>query len=79
MVPVTNLFFRLARSGPGYARGFSTQPGFQGLPHEKVQTYIDRSPVFRAANLKVRPLEASRFRCRASPGFARARNRVLRP
>ena len=53
MVPVTNLFFRLARSGPGYARGFSTQPGFQGLPHEKVQTYIDRSPVFKAANLKV--------------------------
>jgi dipeptidyl aminopeptidase/acylaminoacyl peptidase len=53
MVPVTNLFFRLARSGPGYARGFSTQAGFQGLPHEKVQTYIDRSPVFKAANLKV--------------------------
>jgi dipeptidyl aminopeptidase/acylaminoacyl peptidase len=53
MVPVTNLFFRLARSGPGYARGFSTQPGFQGMPHEKVQTYIDRSPVFKAANLKV--------------------------
>ncbi len=53
MVPVTNLFFRLARSGPGYARQFSTQPGFQGMPHEKVQTYIDRSPVFKAANLKV--------------------------
>jgi dipeptidyl aminopeptidase/acylaminoacyl peptidase len=53
MVPVTNLFFRLARSGPGYARGFSTQPGFQGMPHEKVQTYVDRSPVFKAANLKV--------------------------
>ena len=53
MVPVTNLFFRLARSGPGYARGFSTQPGFQGLPHEKVDTYIERSPVFKAKNLKV--------------------------
>ena len=53
MVPVTNLFFRLARSGPGYVRQFSTQPGFQGMPHEKVQTYIDRSPVFKAANLKV--------------------------
>lgn len=53
MVPVTNLFFRLARSGPGYARGFSTQPGFQGMPHEQVQTYLDRSPVFKAANLKV--------------------------
>jgi dipeptidyl aminopeptidase/acylaminoacyl peptidase len=53
MVPVTNLFFRLARSGPGYERGFSTQPGFQGLPFEKVQTYIDRSPVFKAGNLKV--------------------------
>jgi dipeptidyl aminopeptidase/acylaminoacyl peptidase len=53
MVPVTNLFFRLARSGPGYVRQFSTQPGFQGMPHEKVETYIERSPVFKAANLKV--------------------------
>lgn len=53
IVPVTNLFFRLARSGPGYARQFSTQPGYQGLPHEKVQTYIDRSPVFKAEKLKV--------------------------
>jgi dipeptidyl aminopeptidase/acylaminoacyl peptidase len=53
IVPVTNLFFRLARSGPGYARGFSTQPGILGMPHEKVQTYVDRSPVFRAEHLKV--------------------------
>jgi dienelactone hydrolase len=53
IVPVTNLFFRLARSGPGYARSFSTQPGILGLPHEKVDVYIERSPVFRAANLKV--------------------------
>jgi dipeptidyl aminopeptidase/acylaminoacyl peptidase len=53
MVPVTNLFFRLAHSGPGYVRGFSTQPGIQGMPHEQKQIYIDRSPVFRAANLKV--------------------------
>ena len=53
IVPVTNLFFRLARSGPGYARSFSTQPGILGLPHEKVDVYIERSPVFKAANLKV--------------------------
>ena len=53
IVPVTNLFFRLARSGPGYARSFSTQPGILGLPHEKVDVYIERSPVFKAVNLRV--------------------------
>lgn len=53
IVPVTNLFFRLSHSGPGYVRGFSTQPGFQGMPHEQRATYIKRSPVFQAANLKV--------------------------
>ncbi len=53
IVPVTNLFFRLARSGPGYERQFATQTGIQGMPHEKVQEYIKRSPVFHAANLKV--------------------------
>lgn len=53
IVPVTNLFFRLARSGPGYQRSFSTQAGIQGLPHEKNEEYIRRSPVFHAEKLKV--------------------------
>jgi dipeptidyl aminopeptidase/acylaminoacyl peptidase len=51
IVPVTNLFVRLARSGPGYERDFSTTIG--GMPHEKTQDYIDRSPVYQAGNLKV--------------------------
>jgi dipeptidyl aminopeptidase/acylaminoacyl peptidase len=51
IVPVTNLFQRLARSGPGYERDFSTTIG--GMPHEKTDEYIARSPVFHAENLKV--------------------------
>jgi dipeptidyl aminopeptidase/acylaminoacyl peptidase len=53
IVPVTNLFFRLARSGPGYARQFSTQEKILGMPHERVDEYIKRSPVFHVQNLKV--------------------------
>jgi dipeptidyl aminopeptidase/acylaminoacyl peptidase len=53
IVPVTNLFFRLSLKGPGYQSGFSTQPGIQGLPFEKREEYIKRSPVFHAGNLKV--------------------------
>jgi dipeptidyl aminopeptidase/acylaminoacyl peptidase len=53
IVPVTNLFFRLSLKGPGYARQFSTQPGFSGLPFERREEYVKRSPVFHAENLKV--------------------------
>jgi dipeptidyl aminopeptidase/acylaminoacyl peptidase len=53
IVPVTNLFVRLARSGPGYQRSFSTQKGIQGMPHEKMDEYIRRSPVFHLDKLKV--------------------------
>jgi dipeptidyl aminopeptidase/acylaminoacyl peptidase len=52
-VPVTNLFFRLARSGPGYTRQFSTQQGIQAMPHENMAEYVKRSPVFHAAKLQV--------------------------
>ena len=48
---MTNLFVRLARSGPGYERDFATTIG--GMPHEKVDEYIARSPVYQAGNLKV--------------------------
>jgi dipeptidyl aminopeptidase/acylaminoacyl peptidase len=53
IVPVTNLFFRLSHSGPNYTNGFSTQPGILGMPHEQRAIYVERSPVFKAANLKV--------------------------
>ena len=51
IVPVTNLFQRLARSGPGYERDFAATIG--GMPHEKVDEYVARSPVFHAENLRV--------------------------
>jgi dipeptidyl aminopeptidase/acylaminoacyl peptidase len=51
IVPVTNLFVRLARSGPSYQRDFSTSIG--GMTHEKMDEYIARSPVFAVENLKV--------------------------
>ena len=53
IVPVTNLVFRLSYKGPGYQRGFATQPGLQGLPFEKRDEYIKRSPLYGVENLKV--------------------------
>jgi dipeptidyl aminopeptidase/acylaminoacyl peptidase len=53
IVPVSNLFFRLARSGPGYARSFATQAGIGGLPHERRAEYLKRSPVFHVDKLQV--------------------------
>lgn len=53
MVPVTNLIFRLGFKGPGYQRSFSTQAGIQGLPHEKREEYVKRSPLYQVENLDV--------------------------
>jgi dipeptidyl aminopeptidase/acylaminoacyl peptidase len=53
IVPVTNLFFRLSHRGPGYQRSFSTQPGIRGLPHERREEYIKRSPVYHVDKLRV--------------------------
>jgi dipeptidyl aminopeptidase/acylaminoacyl peptidase len=53
IVPVTNLVFRLSYKGPGYQRGFATQAGIQGLPFEKNDEYIKRSPLYHVDNLKV--------------------------
>jgi dipeptidyl aminopeptidase/acylaminoacyl peptidase len=53
IVPVTNLIFRLSDHGPGYQRDYAAEEGIQGLPYEKVEEYIRRSPVFHAENLKV--------------------------
>lgn len=53
IVPVTNLFFRLSYKGPGYQRAFAAEEGILGLPFEKREEFVRRSPVFHAANLKV--------------------------
>jgi dipeptidyl aminopeptidase/acylaminoacyl peptidase len=53
IVPVTNLVFRLGYKGPGYQRSFATQSGIGGLPHEKPEEYIKRSPLYHVDNLRV--------------------------
>ncbi|MDQ4024821.1 MAG: prolyl oligopeptidase family serine peptidase [Actinomycetota bacterium] len=53
IVPVTNLIHRLGRKGPGYQRSFATQQGIQGLPFEKPEEYIKRSPLFHVDKLRV--------------------------
>ena len=53
MVPVTNLVFRLSYKGPNYQRGFSTQSRIQGLPFEKPDLYIERSPLYHVDKLQV--------------------------
>jgi dipeptidyl aminopeptidase/acylaminoacyl peptidase len=51
IVPVTNLFFRLSYKGPSYQWQFATQPRIQGLPFEKREEYIKRSPIFHVDKL----------------------------
>ena len=53
IVPVSNLIFRLSYKGPTYQDDFATEEGIQGLPFEKRDEYVKRSPVFHAGNLKV--------------------------
>ena len=53
IVPVTNLVFRLSFKGPGYQRDYATQKRIQGLPFEKPDTYIERSPLYSVDKLKV--------------------------
>jgi dipeptidyl aminopeptidase/acylaminoacyl peptidase len=53
MVPVSNLVFRLGYKGPGYQWQFSTQKDVLGLPHEKKELYIERSPLYHVEKLKV--------------------------
>ncbi|MBX3174059.1 MAG: S9 family peptidase [Gemmatimonadaceae bacterium] len=55
MVPVTNLVFRLSYKGPGYQRSFATMQAVQGLPFEKREEYIKRSPYYHVDSLK-RPI-----------------------
>lgn len=53
IVPVTNLVFRLAFKGPEYQRYYATQSRLGGLPHEKPEDYIARSPLYLVPKLRV--------------------------
>ena len=53
IVPVTNLVFRLSYKGPGYQRQFATQKRIGGLPFEKRDIYIQRSPLYSVDKLQV--------------------------
>ncbi len=53
IVPVTNLIFRLSFKGPGYQRSFSTQAGLRGLPFERREEYVRRSPYYHVDSLRV--------------------------
>jgi dienelactone hydrolase len=53
IVPVTNLVFRLSFKGPSYQWDFSTQKEIQGLPFEKPELYIQRSPLYHVDKLQV--------------------------
>ena len=52
MVPVTNLVFRLSFKGPRYRHSFSTQERIRGLPFEKPDLYIERSPLYHVDKLQ---------------------------
>ena len=53
IVPVTNLIFRLSYKGPGYQDDFATQERVRGLPFEKREEYIRRSPLYHVDKLKI--------------------------
>ena len=53
IVPVTNLVFRLSYKGPSYQQQFSTQERVQGLPFEKRDLYIERSPLYHVDKLHI--------------------------
>jgi dipeptidyl aminopeptidase/acylaminoacyl peptidase len=53
IVPVTNLVFRLSYKGPSYQWDFATQKRIQGLPFEKNEEYIKRSPLYHVDKLQV--------------------------
>ena len=53
IVPVTNLVFRLSYKGPGYQRSYATQSAIGGLPFEKPEEYIKRSPLYHVEDLNI--------------------------
>jgi dipeptidyl aminopeptidase/acylaminoacyl peptidase len=52
MVPVTNLIFRLSYKGPGYQRSYITQERIGGLPHQRRDIYVERSPIYHVQKLQ---------------------------
>jgi dipeptidyl aminopeptidase/acylaminoacyl peptidase len=52
-VPVTNLIFRLSYKGPNYQRFFATQPRIGGLPFERREVYVERSPYYQVEKMDV--------------------------
>ena len=53
LVPVTDLFFRLSLKGPGYIQNFAAMTRMGGMPFEKVDEYIKRSPVYQVEKLDI--------------------------
>jgi dipeptidyl aminopeptidase/acylaminoacyl peptidase len=53
IVPVTNLIFRLSYKGPNYQRQFATQERIRGLPFERREIYVERSPVYQVDRIDV--------------------------
>lgn len=53
IVPVTNLIFRLSYKGPRYQRSFATMERVQGLPFERREEYVARSPFYHVDKLEV--------------------------
>jgi dipeptidyl aminopeptidase/acylaminoacyl peptidase len=53
IVPVTNLVFRLGYKGPSYARSFAAESTIKGMPFEKPDEYIKRSPLYNVDKLSV--------------------------
>jgi dipeptidyl aminopeptidase/acylaminoacyl peptidase len=53
IVPVSNLIFRLSYKGPRYQHHFSTGDRIQGLPFERREEYVYRSPVYQVDHIDV--------------------------
>jgi len=53
IVPVTNLVFRLSYKGPGYQRSYAAESTLKGLPFEKQEEYIKRSPLYHVEDLSI--------------------------
>ncbi len=53
IVPVTNLVFRLSYKGPSYQRSYVAESTLKGLPFEKQDEYIKRSPLYHVEDLRI--------------------------
>jgi dipeptidyl aminopeptidase/acylaminoacyl peptidase len=53
IVPVSNLIFRLSYKGPSYQHHFSTGYRLEGLPFERREEYVYRSPVYQVDHIDV--------------------------